>query len=133
MVSSENPLSTTTRYYQNQYDSTRQTPSVANNQRNYGEQRTNYLRTGVVSQNNPLANIADSQTYYNNYHGKVCDEIESKPKIKEPKFKQYQLQRITSKCVSRGERGLFGLKRLFQTFDSDNSGTLEYKEFKRAV
>jgi Ca2+-binding EF-hand superfamily protein len=43
------------------------------------------------------------------------------------------LQRITNKCISRGERGLFGLKRLFQTFDIDNSGTLEYKEFKKAV
>lgn len=61
------------------------------------------------------------------------DEIESKPKLKEPKFKQYQLQRITNKCISRGERGLFGLKRLFQTFDDDNSGTLEYREFRRAM
>ena len=25
------------------------------------------------------------------------------------------------------------MKRLFQTFDTDNSGTLEYKEFKRAI
>lgn len=43
------------------------------------------------------------------------------------------LHRIRDKCISRGERGLFGLKRLFQTFDTDNSGTLEYKEFKKAV
>jgi Ca2+-binding EF-hand superfamily protein len=35
--------------------------------------------------------------------------------------------------VQRGERGLFGLKRLFQTFDTDNSGELDYKEFKRAI
>ena len=43
------------------------------------------------------------------------------------------LKRIRDKCIARGERGLFGLKRLFQTFDTDNSGSLEYKEFKRAV
>jgi hypothetical protein len=43
------------------------------------------------------------------------------------------LNRITDKCIARGERGLFGLKRLFQTFDTDNSGTLEFREFKRAV
>jgi Ca2+-binding EF-hand superfamily protein len=43
------------------------------------------------------------------------------------------LQRIRDKCIARGERGLFGLKRLFQTFDTDNSGSLEFKEFKRAV
>lgn len=45
----------------------------------------------------------------------------------------YMLNRITDKCIARGERGLFGLKRLFQTFDTDNSGTLEFREFKRAV
>jgi calcyphosin len=61
------------------------------------------------------------------------DEIAEKPKDKQPKFKAYLLQRITNKCIQRGERGLFGLKRLFQTFDTDNSGTLEYKEFKRAI
>lgn len=43
------------------------------------------------------------------------------------------LQRIRDKCVARGERGLFGLKRMFQTFDIDGSGTLELKEFKRAM
>lgn len=43
------------------------------------------------------------------------------------------LSRIRDKCVQRGERGLFGLKRLFQTFDTDGSGTLEFKEFKRAI
>lgn len=35
--------------------------------------------------------------------------------------------------MQRGERGLFGLKRLFQTFDFDNSGTLEYNEFFKAM
>jgi Ca2+-binding EF-hand superfamily protein len=43
------------------------------------------------------------------------------------------LQRIKDKCVARGERGLFGLKRLFQTFDTDNSGCLDMKEFKKAI
>jgi Ca2+-binding EF-hand superfamily protein len=31
------------------------------------------------------------------------------------------------------ERGLFGLKRLFQTFDFNNNGTLEYNEFLKAI
>lgn len=57
MVSSENPLSTTTRYYSNNYDSKRQTPSVANDRKNWGDgDRQHYLRTGVESANNPLAN-----------------------------------------------------------------------------
>jgi Ca2+-binding EF-hand superfamily protein len=43
------------------------------------------------------------------------------------------LQQIKNKCIQRGERGLFGLKRLFQTFDTDNSSTLEFKEFRKAV
>lgn len=55
------------------------------------------------------------------------------PQPKQPKYKTYMLKRITDKCIARGERGLFGLKRLFQTFDTDNSGTLEFREFKRAV
>ncbi len=55
MVSSDNPLSTTTRYYSNNYDSKRQTASLANNQKNYGESRDHYIKTGVESKNNPLA------------------------------------------------------------------------------
>jgi len=61
------------------------------------------------------------------------EEYVDKPQPKQPKFKTYMLQRIRDKCIARGERGLFGLKRLFQTFDTDNSGALEFKEFKRAV
>jgi len=52
MVSSENPLSTTTRYYSNGFEAKRQTASVANNK---GESRDYYLKTGVESKNNPLA------------------------------------------------------------------------------
>lgn len=56
MVSSDNPLSTTTKYYANEYDSKRKAPSVANYSKNFGEgTRTNYLRTGVESKNNPLS------------------------------------------------------------------------------
>lgn len=131
MVSSDNPLSNTTRYYQNNFDSKRQIASVANNNRLYGEQKDHYARTGVESKNNPLAQ--DLQSKYSGFHGKRVEEVEGKPQPKQPKYKLYMLQRIQDKCTARGERGLFGLKRLFQTFDSDNSGTLEFKEFKRAV
>jgi Ca2+-binding EF-hand superfamily protein len=35
--------------------------------------------------------------------------------------------------VQRGERGLFGLKRLFQAYDFNQNGSLEYKEFEKAL
>lgn len=35
--------------------------------------------------------------------------------------------------MQRGERGLFGLKRLFKTYDTNGNGSLEYKEFKAAI
>ena len=106
-------------------------PSVANTGKMWGEQVGNYQRTGTESKNNPLAHQVDS--YYQTYSGKKIDEIPERPQEKQPKYKLYMLQRIRDKCVQRGERGLFGLKRLFQTFDTDNSGTLEYKEFRKAV
>lgn len=133
MVSSENPLSNTTRYYSNAYDSKRQVPSVANDQKNYGEgTRNHYLRTGVESKNNPLG-AQTTQNYYTGYHGKKVDEIVSEPELKQPKYLQYHLQRITQKCLQRGERGLFGLKRLFQTFDYNGNGTLEFNEFEKCM
>jgi len=42
MVSKDNPLSNTTRYYANPFDSKRQVPSVANDQKNYGEGAKNF-------------------------------------------------------------------------------------------
>jgi hypothetical protein len=76
MVSKDNPLSNTTRYYANPYDSKRQVPSVANYQKAYGEGvRNNYIRTGIESQNNPLAQISTSN-YYSNFTGKQVNEIE---------------------------------------------------------
>lgn len=80
MVSSENPLSNTTRYYSNNYEAKLQTPSVANDKKNWGESRDYYLRTGVVSKNNPLAQ--NSQQYYSNFHGKKVDEIVEPPQPK---------------------------------------------------
>ena len=43
------------------------------------------------------------------------------------------LSRIKDKCTARGERGLFNLKRMFKTFDLNGNGTLEYKEFLKAM
>lgn len=75
MVSKDNPLSNTTRYYANPYDSKRQVPSVANHQKTYGEgNRDFYMRTGVESQNNPLSQ-GNSINYYSNFKGKKVDEI----------------------------------------------------------
>ena len=105
---------------------------MANNNKNFGETRNHYLRTGVESANNPLAH-ATTSNYYSNYKGKKVEEYVEEPQIKAPKFLQYHIQRITSKCVQRGERGLFGLKRLFQTFDFNGNGTLEFKDFEKAL
>jgi hypothetical protein len=55
MVSSENPLSTTTKLYQNNFESKRQMPSVANTGKMWGDKKDNYQRTGTESKNNPLA------------------------------------------------------------------------------
>ena len=106
-------------------------PSVANNDKVWGEGgRDYYLKSGVQSKNNPMI----TNNAYDGYQGrKVEERITEAPKEKQPKYKLYMLKRITDKCISRGERGLFGLKRLFQTFDTDSSGTLEFKEFKRAI
>lgn len=107
-------------------------PSLANQQKAFGEtQKSHYQRTGVASANNPLA--ATSNNYYQNFHGKKIEEIEKEPEIAPPKYLQYHLQRITQKCTQRGERGLFGLKRLFHTYDYNQNGVLEYKEFERAL
>ena len=54
-MSSENPLSTTTRYYNNPYEAKRQTCSVANDKKNWGEpDRGYYMRSGEESKNNPF-------------------------------------------------------------------------------
>jgi len=55
-MSSENPLSTTKRYYQNNYEAKLDKPSVANIGKNYGEpERQYYQRSGEESKNNPFA------------------------------------------------------------------------------
>jgi calcyphosin len=89
MVSSDNPLSTTTKLYQNNFESKRQMPSVANTQRMWGEQKDNYQRTGTESKNNPFSHQVDN--YYQSYSGKKIDEIPERPQQKPPKFKVYML------------------------------------------
>jgi Ca2+-binding EF-hand superfamily protein len=87
----------------------------------------------MESKNNPLAQ-ATTSNYYSNFKGKKVEEvIQDPPSLKAPKFLQYHLQRITHKCIQRGERGLFGLKKLFQTFDSNKDGSLDYKEFEKVM
>lgn len=90
MMSSQNPLSTTTRYYVNDYEAKRNGPSVANTQKQWGEgQRETYLRTGVESKNNPFAQNVD--TYYQDYKGKKVEEIAEKPQPKAPRYQTYML------------------------------------------
>lgn len=85
----------------------------------------------MESKNNPFSSNIDS--HYANHHGKKVEERVQAPEIPKPKYQVYMIKRIRDKCVNRGERGLFSLKRLFQTFDIDGNGTLEMKEFKRAL
>lgn len=78
MVSSENPLSNTNKYYANQYHSKRQEPSLANQDKNFGDSsKAYYQKTGVVSKNNPMA----QSNYYSGYHGKKMDDFEKVPEI----------------------------------------------------
>lgn len=62
MVSSENPLSNTTRYYSNNYDAKLQGSSVANER---SEQRDHYLKSGTESKNNPMAH--GTNKHYQSY------------------------------------------------------------------
>lgn len=56
MVSSENPFSNTSRYYNNPYEAKRDKPSIANEKKNWGEpQKDHYYRSGVESKNNPFS------------------------------------------------------------------------------
>ncbi len=94
MVSQDNPLSTTTKFYANAYDSKRQIPSVANDHKNYGEgTRNHYLRTGTESKNNPMTSNS-TNTYYSNFQGKKVDEVVEQPITRQPKYLQYHVQRI---------------------------------------
>jgi len=81
MMSSQNPLSTTTRYYTNPYEAKRQVDSVANIK---NEQRDHYLKGGAESKGNPLTNNVEG--YYQNYQGKKMDERPDKPQPKQPKY-----------------------------------------------
>lgn len=85
---------------------------MANVGKNYGgPERQFHQRTGEESKNNPLAHATEK--HYEGFHGKKVDEKVDKPAEPKPKYQTYMLTRIKDKCVARGERGLFGLKRLF--------------------
>jgi len=131
MVSTQNPMSQTTSAYQNNYDSRRTAPSIANTTKvNNDPSRSHYMRTGETSANNPFES---NKQFYSNHKGKKVDEFNPQPTIAAPKFQTYTLKRILDKCIARGERGLFGLNRIFKTFDSNGNGLIEPKEFKRAL
>ena len=103
---------------------------MANYSKNYGEQKNHYMRSGHESVNNPFAH---QEKYYQNHQGKKIEEYNEKPQDRAPKFLSYHLKRIKDKCLQRGERGLFSLRRIFKTFDLNGNGVLEYKEFKKAL
>lgn len=41
--------------------------------------------------------------------------------------------RFKQKLMKRGTKGLIGLKRQFKLMDSDESGALDFQEFKKAL
>lgn len=85
------------------------------------------MRSGEVSANNPFES---NRQYYGTHTGKKVEEHNPAPQAPKPKFQTYTLKRIRDKCIARGERGLFGLGRIFKTFDTNGNGLIEPKEFK---
>jgi len=43
------------------------------------------------------------------------------------------VQRFRKALQKRGGRGIIGLKRQFKIFDDNNSGTLDFGEFEKAI
>ena len=43
------------------------------------------------------------------------------------------IDRFKQKIMSRGAKGLIGLKKQFKIMDADGSGALDYGEFKKAL
>jgi hypothetical protein len=77
MMSSENPLTTTTRHYQNNYEAKKGT-SLANNDR---VDKDYYLKSGVSSKDNPLA-ASTTADYYQGFTGKKVEERVDAPQAK---------------------------------------------------
>jgi hypothetical protein len=75
MMSSENPISTTTRLYQNNYEA-KKGNSLAHHGR---EEKDQYLRSGVSSKDNPLA-ASSTSGYYQGFTGKKVEERVEAPK-----------------------------------------------------
>ena len=49
------------------------------------------------------------------------------------KQNEINLGRFKEKLFKRGVKGLIGLKRQFKIMDSDESGALDFQEFKKAL
>ena len=51
----------------------------------------------------------------------------------QPLNDQELLEAVRNKIVSRGARGINGIKRVFKIMDDNNSKTLDYNEFQKAL
>ncbi len=83
MMSNENPLSQTTRYYSNQYEA-KNGVSMSNVNKTYGAPRENYIRSGEESKQSVFAD--NSGAYFQNHKGKKVDEKASAPEDPKPRY-----------------------------------------------
>eukprot|EP00347_Sterkiella_histriomuscorum_P017814 403347883 len=133
MVSSDFTLGNTqAQYYQKQGSPQRQ--SLGNLKHISEGQRDYKIITGQESGNNPFVSNINSQ--YGNHISNTQQKIQH-PKplatMAQQKQNEYNLGRFKEKIFKRGVKGLIGLKRQFKIMDSDESGALDFQEFKKAL
>lgn len=108
-----------------------------NLQQNYQSKRQQTLETENNAQRT-------TQSNYNPTNGTNCNDTYEKRNKSHFEFTDTQsnakktgveliLEKFRSKVVSRGGRGMIGLARQFKIFDDDNSKSLEYEEFAKAI
>ncbi len=64
---------------------------------------------------------------------KYSDVSQPSVSIPRPKYQTILLERFRNKLLSRGSRGIIGLKRQFKIMDLDGSGKLNVEEFAKAI